>query len=136
MKRLALWMIAGAIFLGVGAVFEAQQSGGAGKTSSAALPANVCKAIEQYIAKIDASRSVKDKGQREERYSEAQTELKSAFKGRDDAPIIAEAEDYARYTEQIANTDPTDTRLTDILDKRLKFRSALLDRCEGYTATR
>jgi len=136
MKRLAIWMMAWAICLGVGPITEAQQSGGAEKASSRALPAQECKAIEQYIAKIDSARSIKEKAQREEKYAGAQAELKAALKGRDDAALLDQASEYAKATELVASTDPTESKLSEILDKRLKLRSALLDRCEDYTATR
>ena len=35
--------------------------------------------------------------------------------------------DYAKYTEQVVTTDPTDPKLTEILDSRLKLRNGLLD---------
>jgi len=136
MKRLVIWMMAWAICLGVGPITEAQQSSGAEKASARALPAQECKAIEQYIAKIDAARSIREKAKREEKYEEAQAELKAALKGRDDATLLDQASEYAKSTELVASTDPTDSKLSEILDRRLKLRSGLLERCQDYTATR
>ncbi len=137
MKRLAIWMIVGAIFLGMWSFTEAQQPRGDGKTSPRALPAQECKAIEQYIAKIDAARSIREKTQREEKYAEAQAQLTAALKGRDEAaPLLGEALEYAKRTEQVATADPTDPKLSEILENRLKLRSALLERCTEYTANR
>lgn len=136
MNRLVIWMMVGAICVGVGSLAQAQQSGGEGKASSKALSAQECKAIEQYIAKIDAARSISQKAQRDENYEEAQAELKTAVKGRGDDTVLAQALEYAKRTEQVVTTDPTDPRLTEILDRRLKLRSGLLDRCKDFTATR
>ena len=136
MKILATWIIVGAICFAVGPVAQAQQSGGEGKASSKALPAHECKAIELYIAKIDAARSISQKPQREEKYAEAQAELKTALKGSDDAAVLTQALEYAKRTEQVVTTDPTDQKLAEILDSRLKLRSGLLDRCKDFTATR
>ncbi|MBI4964959.1 MAG: hypothetical protein HY913_16920 [Desulfomonile tiedjei] len=136
MNRLAIWVIVGAVCLGMAPFGHAQQSGGPGKPSGRELPRLECKAVETYIAKIDAARSIAEKERREERYAEAQAELKAALKGRDDDALLALAADYAKYTEQVAAADSADSKLADIVDKRLKLRSALLERCENYTATR
>jgi 7-keto-8-aminopelargonate synthetase-like enzyme len=136
MKKLVMVLIVGAICLAAAVIAQAQQSGGEGKTSSRALPAQECKAIEQYIARIDAARSIREKAQRETKYSEAQAELKAALKSRDNAAPLAQATEYANTTEQVATMDPMDSKLSEVLDKRLKLRGALLERCEDYTATR
>jgi len=136
MKRLVIWMLVGAICFGAGSVALAQQSGGQRKASSKALSAQECKAMEQYIAKIDAARSISQKARREEKYEEAQAELTKALKGRDDNGVLAQALEYAKRTEQVVTTDPTDPKLAEILDSRLKLRSSLLDRCKDFTATR
>jgi hypothetical protein len=136
MKRLALWIMLGAICLGIVSIGQAQQNRGTGKMAFRELPAGVCRAIEQYIAKVDAARSLTDKASREEKYAEAREELAAVLKSYDKAFLITEATDYAGYTELVAGTDPTDAKFNDAVEKRLRARTALLEICENGTVTR
>jgi uncharacterized membrane protein affecting hemolysin expression len=105
-------------------------------TSSQALPATVCKAITTYIAKVDAARSISEKAKREKQYAEARDGLSAVLDQYGQATLLTEASSYAQYTEIIATADPGKPGLADDLDKRLKSRSALLERCSDYTSSR
>lgn len=96
----------------------------------------VCQALTTYIAKVDAARSISDKEKREAKYTEAKNELSSALNQSEQAELLGEASSYARYTETIATADPGKPDMADDLEKRLKSRSALLERCESYTKSR
>ncbi len=136
MKRVWLGLIVGLICLGMMAIAGGQQGTGKGQASPRDLPAAVCQAIEQYIAKIDAARSIGDKTQRTEKLSAAQDELASVLKRNDSTSLLSQASAYARYTELMASTDPTDTKFGELVEQRLNSRAALLEACSSYTTSR
>ena len=136
MKKLWLCLIVGATCLGIVSSAGSQQGQGKGKASSGDLPAAVCQAIEQYIAKIDSARSISDKTQRTERYAAAEDELSAALKRNDRASLLDQVSTYARYTELVASGDPTDAKFTELLEQRLNSRAALLEMCSSYTTSR
>lgn len=100
------------------------------------LPPAVCKAIEAYVAQIDAARSVSVKSKREERYAEAKTSLASVLKQQGKDPLLDKVADYAQLTETIVTADSKSPNLAEDLDRRLKARAALLQMCSDYTISR
>jgi hypothetical protein len=136
MKRLALCLIVGMICLGVGSIVLGQQDSGGVKPKPDSLPADACKAIEQYVAKINAAGSVKDKAKREVQYSQAQDGLTTALKNLGRPEVIEHAMGYSQYTEQIVVTDPLDKGYGDLVEKRIKLSELLLNLCMSYTTAR
>jgi hypothetical protein len=139
MKRLALCLILGIVCMGMVSYAEAQEKAGKGKSSSKTLPSEVCKAIEQYVAKIDAARAVKDPATRSGMYFEAAAALQdpaSMLKGPDKDNVLSIAANYAGYTEMVVSGDAKDAHLDTVLEKRLNARTELLEMCSSYTSTR
>lgn len=92
--------------------------------------------MEQYVAGIDAARSMKEKKVRQEKYRKALEELAAVLKPRGETALVSQAEAYAQLSEQVVVADPSNQRFDEMVDARLKTRSALLQRCENYTSTR
>lgn len=136
MKKLELCLMVGALCLTMMSVAGGQQSAGKGKSSSSDPPAAVCQAIEEYISNIDAARAVKVKSERETKYAQAQEGLAAVLKQHNKADLLPQVTAYAKYTEQVASSEPTDAQFDKIVDQRLKSRSALLDMCTSYTLSR
>jgi hypothetical protein len=136
MKTLVMIVFIALICLGAISLTVGQPPATKDATASRPLPAAVCKAIETYIAKVDATRSVSEKVKREAKYDEAKSELASVLNQYDEASLLTIASSYVRYTETVATADPGKPGFDDDLDKRLKSRSALLERCANYTSTR
>lgn len=136
MVRLALCVLVGTMFAGLLTVGYAQQDTSVAKTSTNQLTAEVCKAIEGYVARIDAARSIKEKDRREERYRQALESLTAVLKSQGETGLLAEAAQYAQFCEIVVSSDPTNPQFDVMVDKRLKTRSKLLQPCEGYTSTR
>lgn len=135
MARLLVWLLVGTICAGMLTIAAAQQGTGSAKSSSQ-LPAEVCQAMEQYVAGIDAARSMKEKKVRQEKYRKALEELAAVLKPRGETALVSQAEAYAQLSEQVVVADPSNQRFDEMVDARLKTRSALLQRCENYTSTR
>jgi hypothetical protein len=93
------------------------------------LTPDACKAIEKYIADIDAARSVKEKAKRDEKYAAALDALKAVVKAPGDAALIAEAAAYPVHTERVLAVDSTDPKLEELIELRLKCRARLLGSC-------
>lgn len=129
MKKVAQYVIVGMMLLGMVSVGVAQQDMSKGKSSSSVVPPDVCKAIQQYVARVDAARSIGNKTGRAEKYAQAQKELEQVLKRYTQSALLEEATEYAKLTEVIVRTEPTDGKLAELLDKRLKLRGALLERC-------
>ena len=136
MKGTTLCLIVGAIFLGMVSLVEAQRDTSQGKPAAKALPAEVCSALEQYLAKIDAAGSLRDATKREEKYTEAQKELSEVLTRSERASLLKDALEYAKFVEQVVITDPTTKGFDGLLDKRIKMRGRLLEACSNYTTTR
>lgn len=136
MKRLVQWLMLGTICLAIVSFAVAQGGTGKAKSNSKQLPAEVCKAIEQFIAQIDSARSVKEKAAREAKFAKAQDELAMVLKRNDKLALLSEASAYIRYTELVVSGDAKDANLDELLQKRLETRSGLLGLCTSYTTTR
>lgn len=136
MSKLVVWILVGTICAGLPMIAQAQQGSGGAKSSSAQLPAEVCKAMERYVAQIDAARSLKEKTLREEKYREGLEGLTAVLKPRGETSLLAQAEEYARLCEAVVTADSTNPKLDEMVNKRLMTRSQLLQRCEDYTSTR
>ncbi len=130
MRRLTQCVIVGILILGMVSVGMAQQVTGKGKSSSTVVPADACTAIQQYVARIDAARSIGEQARREEKYTQARKELEPVLQRYNLSVLVDEASEYAKLTEVVVRADPTDPKLADLLDKRLKVRGALLERCD------
>jgi hypothetical protein len=135
MKRfivsLELLILIGAICIGSASFGHTQQSGKERQYS-----AKICRVVEQFLAKMDAARSVQEKSRRAEKCAEAKKEITEALKGENAEPVIAAAVEYGRLTEEIAAMDPLDPKFDILLDQKLNIRSDLLGRCQDYTNTR
>ncbi len=92
--------------------------------------------MEGYVAGIDAARSMKEKTAREENYRKSLETLTAVLKPRGESSLLAQAEAYARYSEQVVVADPSNPKFDEMVNKRLKTRSQLLQRCEDFTSTR
>jgi hypothetical protein len=115
---------------------RAQQDGGTRRLFSEKLSAEVCRAIEHFIAQIDSARGFRDKAVREEKYASAQKSLAEVLKRHDNLALLSVASEYARYTELVASGDPKDAKLDELLENRLKSRTALLELCTDYVSRR
>ena len=128
MKREVLLFIMGLICLASPSIAGAQQS--------SKIPADVCQAIEQYVAQINVAGAGKDKFTRQQEYAAALNTLTAVLKRYGKDNISTQANEFARYTELVAVTDATDAKFGELVDKRLKSRAALQDICMPYTTAR
>jgi len=129
-------LIVGAICLAIASAGSADQSGEGGKAYSGKLPDEVCRAIEQYIAAIDAARALKDKADRGERYAAAQQALMAGLQRFGKTSLLADITSYAQQSELVSTTDPTDVTFDKRIAERLNTRSKLLDWCSSFTIKR
>ncbi|MGB6064814.1 MAG: hypothetical protein WBG50_08390 [Desulfomonilaceae bacterium] len=136
MKRLTLCLILGIFCAAIVSFAGAQQSTGKGKSTSKALPAEVCKAIEKYVAKVDSARSMNDKSSREKKYNQAQEDLAKVLTKYGKSALLSEASKYVLYTELVVGGDAKDVNLDQLIDQRLKKRTSLLEMCSPYTTKR
>lgn len=128
MKRLILWLIAAALFPAMALVAVAQDS--------STVPADVCKAIEQYVARVNTIGTLSDKSARQEYYSKALSDLEPVIKRYKMDRLLPLATEFSQYTELVAVTDPVDAKFGEVTDKRLKSRAALQNICMPYTTAR
>jgi hypothetical protein len=135
MKRLILCAIVAMVCLGGVATVSGQ---GKGKDTfpTQSLSNEVCKAVQQYIASVSAAAAIKDKARRDENYGAARKALESVVKDRDTRGVLTEAAAYAQYTELAAVSDPTAAGFSELLEKRSKSSSTLLDMCMSHTLSR
>ena len=136
MKRLALYLTLGIFCAAIVSFAGAQQSTRKGKSTSRGLPAEVCKALEQYVAKVDSARSMNEKASRDVKYKQAQEELAAVLKKYGKSALLSEASDYARYTELVVSVDAKDANMDQLIDQRLKKRTSLLEMCSTYSTRR
>ena len=132
MNRLVLCLVIGALCVGLGATAEAQVPGNRKGPSSVPLPAQVCTAVEAYIAKVTSARSMGDKTKRQKEYDEAKSQLEPILRRYNRDAALAEALSFASYSEQVVTTDAADPKLAGLLDKRARSRQRLLDSCRDY----
>jgi hypothetical protein len=128
MKRQLLCSILGLICLAMASIAEAQPG--------SAVPAEVCQAIDQYVAQIYTAGAGTDKAARQEQYSAALKPLTAVLKRRSMDHLLSQATEFAQYTELVASTDPTDAKFGELLEKRLKSGAALQEVCMPYTTKR
>jgi vacuolar-type H+-ATPase subunit H len=114
----------GILVLGLAASVCAQQS------SSAKLSTEACSGVQKYVAKIDATRGMAGKAQRQEAYAQAQKDLEPILQQIKQPAMTEAASQYAKLSEEIVAADSTTPNLPDLLDKRLKARGILLDHCD------
>jgi hypothetical protein len=133
MKGLVTIMLTALTVFGTVSLTAGQAPSPKAAAASQDLPVAVCRAIETYIAKVDAARSISEKAKRDAKYTEAKNELSSVLSQYDKASLLTDASSYAHYTEIVATADPGKPGLDDDLDRRLKSRSALLERCADYS---
>lgn len=137
MARLTWWIMVPALLcLFPVSLAMGQQGTKKNKPTSEALSLEVCTAVEQYIARIDAARSIKEQSKREEEYTAAKTELARVLEPRGKTALLAETAAYAQCSEQVIVTDSSDARYSELVDKRIKSRSSLLGRCLNFGDTR
>ncbi len=128
MKRQLLCFILGLICLATASIAGAQQISG--------VPAEVCQALDHYVAAIYTAGAETDKAARQEQYSAALKTLTEVLKRHSKDHLLTQATGFAQYTELVASTDPTDAKFGEHLEKRLKSGAALQDLCMPYTTKR
>ncbi len=128
MKTSASCLIFTIVFLGITGFAVAQ--------NKSEPPSELCNAIAQFVAEIDATRAIKDKAKREANYTEAQKELAMVLKTYGKPLLLDAASSYAHYTELVFNADPRDSAFSDLVDKRLKSRTDLMNPCAPFTTQR
>jgi hypothetical protein len=124
MKRFAPCIAVGMLLVGLLCPAGAQQAPAAVRLSPEA-----CAAVQQYVARIDASRSMNAAADREETYAQARKGLEPVLQRNKQAQLLDVASDYAKVSETIVKASATDPKLPELVDKRLKLRSRLLDHC-------
>jgi hypothetical protein len=127
-KRLILLLIA--------AAFIPAMALGAGGLESSTVPADVCKAIEQYVARVNTIGALSDKAERQGYYSKALSDLEPVIRRYKMDPLLPMAKEFAEATELVTVTDPVDGKFGELTDKRLKSRAALQNLCMPYTTAR
>jgi len=70
------------------------------------------------------------KAQREEAYAQAHKDLEPILQQIKQTALTDAASQYAKLSEEIVTADSTSPKLAELLDKRLKARSTLLDHCD------
>jgi hypothetical protein len=136
MKSQVLCLILGVICIGAFSIASAQAQKSANKAASSAPPREVCRAIEAYVAKVDAAKSMSDPSARAKQYEAAKQDLETVLKKRNQTELLGKALDYVPFTEQVVTTEATNPKLNEYLAKRSKLREALLEICSDYTTTR
>jgi hypothetical protein len=129
-------LLVGALSFGVFSISGAQTPQHGDKPISGTPPREACRAIETYVALVDAAKSISDPSKRANQYAEAKQGLENVLKRHNQDTLLAMASDYAPYTEQVAITEATNPKLNEYLEKRSKLRETLLEICSGYTMTR
>ena len=130
MTRQALCIMVGILFVATLSSVAAQQIKTNQPSSSVKLPADVCQAVQQYVAKIDAARSMNEASKREQTYAQAQKQLEPVLQRHKQMAIADMGSEYAKLTETVVKTDSTDPKLPKLLDERLALRAKLLDHCD------
>lgn len=128
MKLKFLGLFLGMICLAMASIVGAQQGSG--------VPAEVCQAIDQYVAEIYTVGAGTDKAARQDQYSVALQRLSAVLKKHNKDQVVTQAAEFAQYTELVASTDPTDAKFGELVSKRLKSGAALQDLCLPYTTKR
>jgi hypothetical protein len=107
-----------------------------GAQKGATVPAEVCQAIEQYVAQINTAGTLKEKAARDESCAAALKALNEVLKRYGKNNLSAQASEFAKYSELVASTDPTDANFGELVSKRLKSRAVLQELCMPYTTGR
>ncbi|MDQ7782036.1 MAG: hypothetical protein RDU20_04105 [Desulfomonilaceae bacterium] len=128
MTKSTLCFTVGLICLSLISTVAAQQDSARRKTPRS-LPTEVCRAMEQYIATVEAARSVKDGDDRKARYAAAEKKLAEVLKRYGKTALLTEITEYAHYSERAATAGARDPDLTKILADQLKIRTKLLEWC-------
>jgi hypothetical protein len=128
MNRRAFCAIGCLVCLAMASIAGGQQNSG--------VPAEVCQAIEKFVATVNTSGAVKDKKERQKQYSVALESLAAVIKRYGSDNLLQQAREFVEYTELIADTDPTDPRFSDFLAKRIKSGGNLQSLCMPYTTSR
>jgi hypothetical protein len=136
MKSRILCLILGVICLGMFSIAGVEAQQGGAKSVSSAPPREVCRAIEEYVAKVDSAKSMSDPSKRAKQYEEAKQDLETVLKKHNQTELLGKALDYVPFTEQVATAEATNPKLNEYLEKRSKLRETLLEICSGYTITR
>lgn len=100
------------------------------------IPDDLCGAIVTYFAEIDAVRGTESKPQRHEGYAQARAKLEPWLKKYEQLSVSKEILDYATYSEMINSGDATDPKFIGFVDKTLKIRASIIDRCNSFTIDR
>jgi hypothetical protein len=119
--------------LGLMCLFLAESSSA---QQGSSVPAEVCAAIEQYVAQINSTAAITVKADREAQYASALKTLTEVLTKHKQDTIIAKAAELADYSEQAAACDPSDPKFGGILEKRLQSRAWLQNVCMPYTTAR
>ncbi len=111
-------------------------AGWADQARAGAASSEVCSVIEKYVAGMDAVRSIREKNRRADFYVLGKDKISPILQRHGETSLLANLLEYADLTEQIVTSDATDPNFDLLLGKRLRLRSQVLERCEGYTEQR
>lgn len=100
------------------------------------IPDDFCGAIVTYLSEIDAVKGTDSKSQRLEGYAQARAKLEPWLKKYERLSVSKEILDYATYSEMINNGDATDPKFIGYVDKTLKIRASIIDRCNSFIVNR
>lgn len=100
------------------------------------VPAEVCGAIEQYVAQINSTAAITVKADREAQSTSALKVLNQVLSKYKQDTVSAKANEFAEYSERAAACDPSDPKFGNILEKQLQLRSWLQNVCMPYTTAR
>ncbi len=129
MKQLRICAIVGLVCLSLISVVAGKQDPNNKKTPDGNLPSEVCLGIQQYIADVEAAKSMKDVSARKTQYSAAEQRLAEILKRNGKMRLLKEITEYAHYSEMAAAAGSRDPNLTKILADQLKTRTKLLEWC-------
>lgn len=100
------------------------------------IPDDFCGAVVTYFAEIDAVKGTDSKSQRLEGYAQARVKLEPWLRKYERLSVSREILDYATYSEMINSGDATDPKFIGFVDKTLKIRASIIDRCNSFTINR
>jgi hypothetical protein len=108
----------------------------AGAQQGSSVPKHVCEGIEKFVAATNTAGATRDKTARQKQYSDALDSLTVVVNGYGGENLLQQARELAEYTELMAATDPTDSRFSEFIAKRLKSANNLQSICIPYTTSR
>jgi hypothetical protein len=128
MKNRITGTVIGLICLAVVSIAGAQQASN--------IPAEVCQAIEQFVARVNSAGVESAARVRQEQYDSALNTLATVVKRHGMPDLLNKATEFANATEAMAVTDSTNARFSELVSKKLKAGEVLQEMCMPYTTSR